>query len=95
MLTFQETKKIKNMQGLPLTCLSTCPSDKEVTEHVVFDARNYFTESDIMLPIGYLPYWLSQNTTLSLLTSTGSMLNPPPSRGTIEVTCANLISMTL
>ena len=36
----------KNMQGLTLTCLSTCPSDKEVTEHVVvlFDVRNHFNK---------------------------------------------------
>jgi hypothetical protein len=30
------------MQGLTLTCLSTCPSDKEVIENVVFDARIHF-----------------------------------------------------
>jgi hypothetical protein len=43
--TFIETLK-KNMQGLTLTCLSTCPSDKEVTENVVvlFDASNHFTK---------------------------------------------------
>ena len=38
------------MQGLTLTCLSTCPSDKEVTEHVLlFDARNHFTMSNELL----------------------------------------------
>jgi hypothetical protein len=35
----------KNMQGLTLTCLSTCPSDKVIENVVVFfDARNYFTK---------------------------------------------------
>jgi hypothetical protein len=39
------------MQGLTLTCLSTCPSDKEVTENVVvlFDARNHFTKQNVSL----------------------------------------------
>jgi hypothetical protein len=32
--TFNETFE-ENMQGLTLTCLSTCPSDKEATENVV------------------------------------------------------------
>jgi hypothetical protein len=32
-----------NMQGLTLTCLSTCPSYKEVNENV-FDAINHFTK---------------------------------------------------
>jgi hypothetical protein len=38
--------KKTNMQGLTLTCSSTCPSDKEVTANVVvvFDARNPFTK---------------------------------------------------
>jgi hypothetical protein len=35
----------KNMQVLTLTCLSTCPSDKEVIENVVlFDARNHLAK---------------------------------------------------
>jgi hypothetical protein len=39
------------MQGLILTCLSTCLSDKEVTENVVvvFDARNHFTKENASL----------------------------------------------
>jgi hypothetical protein len=36
--TFHETFE-KNMPGLILTCFSTCPSDKEVTENVLFDAK--------------------------------------------------------
>jgi hypothetical protein len=43
--TFHETFE-KNMQGLTLTCLATCPSDKEVIGNavVLFDARNHFTK---------------------------------------------------
>jgi hypothetical protein len=38
-------------QSCSLTCLSTCPSDKEVTENVVllFDARNHFTYKNASL----------------------------------------------
>jgi hypothetical protein len=45
--------KRKNMQGLTLTSLSTCHSDK-VTENVVvlFDARNHFIKQNALL----LPY---------------------------------------
>jgi hypothetical protein len=34
------------MQGLTLTCLSTSPSDEEVTENavVLFDARHHFAK---------------------------------------------------
>jgi hypothetical protein len=65
---------------MTLNRLSTCPSDKEVTENVLFDARSDFTkynicifpyhysrESDNLyyaLPVGYLRP--SQNTTLPL-----------------------------
>jgi hypothetical protein len=38
------------MHGLTLTRLSTCPSDKEVTENVVlFDARKHYTKLNALL----------------------------------------------